>query len=181
MTHVADELYFVVKPRCQHCFNFVKILGGKYLLLNPFVFSYLHLTSILINSFSYEQIIAEDEEAFDVLYCIAFVMMDAQWLAMRASYMDFNVLSLSLSLIRIYICVNISHKHTDILFAELILGLNDYLHKINTRKFYKLHVHNWRESLHLKTLIEYRICLPLIFCTVSYFEVRHNCLVKFCI
>ena len=36
--------------------------------------------------------IAEDEEAFDVLYCIAFEMMDAQWLAMHASYMEFNVL-----------------------------------------------------------------------------------------
>lgn len=36
---------------------------------------------------------AEDEEAFDVLYCIAFEMMDAQWLAMHASYMEFNVLS----------------------------------------------------------------------------------------
>ncbi|KAF8409316.1 hypothetical protein HHK36_005390 [Tetracentron sinense] len=36
------------------------------------------------------KILGEDEEAFDVLYCIAFEMMDAQWLAMRASYMDFN-------------------------------------------------------------------------------------------
>jgi hypothetical protein len=33
----------------------------------------------------------EHEEAFDILYCIAFEMMDAQWLAMRASYMQFNV------------------------------------------------------------------------------------------
>lgn len=37
---------------------------------------------------------AEDEEAFDVLYCIAFEMMDAQWLAMHASYMNFNVIPL---------------------------------------------------------------------------------------
>ncbi|KAF9587416.1 hypothetical protein IFM89_002145 [Coptis chinensis] len=36
------------------------------------------------------KILSEDEEAFDVLYCIAFEMMDAQWLAMRASYMEFN-------------------------------------------------------------------------------------------
>jgi hypothetical protein len=34
---------------------------------------------------------AEDETAFDMLYCVAFEMMDAQWLAMRASYMEFNV------------------------------------------------------------------------------------------
>ncbi|XP_076947512.1 uncharacterized protein LOC143619472 isoform X2 [Bidens hawaiensis] len=56
---VVDDLCFAVKPRYQHCINFVKLLG-------------------------------EDEEAFDVLYCIAFVMMDAHWLAMRASYMEFN-------------------------------------------------------------------------------------------
>lgn len=29
--------------------------------------------------------------AFDNLYCVAFQMMDAQWLAKRASYMEFNV------------------------------------------------------------------------------------------
>lgn len=29
--------------------------------------------------------------AFDMLYCVAFEMMDAHWLAMRASYMEFNV------------------------------------------------------------------------------------------
>jgi hypothetical protein len=33
--------------------------------------------------------------AFDDLYCVAFQMMDAQWLAKRASYMEFNVNHLS--------------------------------------------------------------------------------------
>ncbi|KAL6885537.1 hypothetical protein ACP4OV_010316 [Aristida adscensionis] len=36
------------------------------------------------------KVLTEHEEAFDVLYCIAFEMMDAQWLAMRASYMQFK-------------------------------------------------------------------------------------------
>eukprot|EP00252_Welwitschia_mirabilis_P007456 TRINITY_DN1882_c0_g1_i3.p1 TRINITY_DN1882_c0_g1~~TRINITY_DN1882_c0_g1_i3.p1 ORF type:complete len:271 (+),score=49.09 TRINITY_DN1882_c0_g1_i3:759-1571(+) len=36
------------------------------------------------------KMLAENEWAFDLLYCIAFEVMDAQWLAMRASYMDFN-------------------------------------------------------------------------------------------
>jgi hypothetical protein len=53
--------------------------------------------------------IAEDEEAFDVLYCIAFEMMDAQWLAMHASYMEFNVHPLSLSL-------SLLHTHTAMKF-----------------------------------------------------------------
>ncbi|XP_024988951.1 ELMO domain-containing protein A-like isoform X1 [Cynara cardunculus var. scolymus] len=36
------------------------------------------------------KLLEETEEAFDILYCIAFAMMDAQWLAMRASYMEFK-------------------------------------------------------------------------------------------
>lgn len=36
------------------------------------------------------KLLEEDEFAFDRLYCVAFEMMDAQWLAMKASYMDFN-------------------------------------------------------------------------------------------
>lgn len=37
------------------------------------------------------ELLSEDEMAFDNLYCVAFQMMDAQWLAKRASYMEFNV------------------------------------------------------------------------------------------
>ncbi|XP_044481747.1 ELMO domain-containing protein A [Mangifera indica] len=36
------------------------------------------------------ELLKEDEMAFDSLYCVAFQMMDAQWLAKRASYMEFN-------------------------------------------------------------------------------------------
>ncbi|KAI4322648.1 hypothetical protein L6164_022321 [Bauhinia variegata] len=36
------------------------------------------------------KLVGEDEEAFDILFCIAFEMMDAQWLSMHASYMNFN-------------------------------------------------------------------------------------------
>uniref|UniRef100_A0A7N2M3X4 ELMO domain-containing protein n=1 Tax=Quercus lobata TaxID=97700 RepID=A0A7N2M3X4_QUELO len=36
------------------------------------------------------ELLGEDEMAFDNLYCVAFRMMDAQWLAKRASYMEFN-------------------------------------------------------------------------------------------
>ncbi|KAG5233421.1 phagocytosis and cell motility protein [Salix suchowensis] len=39
---------------------------------------------------TFVKLLGEDESAFDVLFCIAFEMMDAQWLAMRASYMEFN-------------------------------------------------------------------------------------------
>lgn len=36
------------------------------------------------------RILAEDEMAFDLLYCVAFKVMDTLWLAMHASYMEFN-------------------------------------------------------------------------------------------
>lgn len=40
---------------------------------------------------SFLNILATDENAFDMLYCVAFHILDAQWLARRASYMEFNV------------------------------------------------------------------------------------------
>ncbi|CAF2055633.1 unnamed protein product [Brassica oleracea var. botrytis] len=39
------------------------------------------------------EIIRENQSAFDLLYCIAFKLMDQQWLSMCASYMEFNVSS----------------------------------------------------------------------------------------
>ncbi|CAF1860456.1 unnamed protein product [Brassica oleracea var. botrytis] len=36
------------------------------------------------------EIIRENESAFDLLYCIAFKLMDQQWLSMCTSYMEFN-------------------------------------------------------------------------------------------
>ena len=35
--------------------------------------------------------LSHDEWAFDELFCVAFRLMDAHWLAKRASYMEFNV------------------------------------------------------------------------------------------
>ncbi|XP_073099319.1 uncharacterized protein [Elaeis guineensis] len=36
------------------------------------------------------QMLSEDEWAFDLLYCVAFLVMDKQWLEKNASYMEFN-------------------------------------------------------------------------------------------
>lgn len=46
------------------------------------------------------ELLAEDESAFDNLYCVAFCLMDAQWLAKRASYMEFNVILSTTSISR---------------------------------------------------------------------------------
>ncbi|MQL75238.1 hypothetical protein Taro_007623 [Colocasia esculenta] len=39
----------------------------------------------------FSKLLTDNERAFDLLYCIAFKLMDQQWLAMHASYMDFNL------------------------------------------------------------------------------------------
>ncbi|KAG0455247.1 hypothetical protein HPP92_024223 [Vanilla planifolia] len=36
------------------------------------------------------QMLAENEWTFDLLYCVAFMVMDKKWLEMNASYMEFN-------------------------------------------------------------------------------------------
>ncbi|XP_051149428.1 uncharacterized protein LOC127264095 [Andrographis paniculata] len=36
------------------------------------------------------ELLAEDGMAFDKIFCVAFKLLDAQWLAKRASYMEFN-------------------------------------------------------------------------------------------
>ncbi|MCL7033847.1 hypothetical protein MKW94_003375 [Papaver nudicaule] len=43
-----------------------------------------------VSGIRFLELLGKDEMAFDNLYCIAFQMMDAQWLAKRASYMEFN-------------------------------------------------------------------------------------------
>uniref|UniRef100_A0A0D3HR08 ELMO domain-containing protein n=1 Tax=Oryza barthii TaxID=65489 RepID=A0A0D3HR08_9ORYZ len=41
-------------------------------------------------SSQFVQLLREDEMAFDNLFCMAFQMLDAQWLTRQASYMEFN-------------------------------------------------------------------------------------------
>nr|POF18806.1 elmo domain-containing protein a [Quercus suber] len=69
----------------------------------PFAVAGVNITFMLIQMLDLESVkprtlvganflkfLAENESAFDLLYCITFKLMDQQWLNMRASYMDFN-------------------------------------------------------------------------------------------
>lgn len=69
----------------------------------PFAVAGVNITYMLIQMLDLEAVkprnlvgatflkfLAENESAFDLLYCITFKLMDHQWLSMRASYMDFN-------------------------------------------------------------------------------------------
>ncbi|AES80508.1 putative ELMO domain-containing protein [Medicago truncatula] len=69
----------------------------------PFAVAGVNITFMLIQMLDLEAVkprtlvgatflkfLAENESAFDLLYCITFKLMDNQWLSMHASYMDFN-------------------------------------------------------------------------------------------
>lgn len=86
---------------------------------------------------------AEDEEAFDLLFCIAFEMMDAQWLAMHASYMEFNVL---LSPLQIHCHIYILKTIAPLEFQTTKLFYPDIL--ISTVYFFLFHFFfgDWTEK-----------------------------------
>ncbi|KAF9687661.1 hypothetical protein SADUNF_Sadunf02G0116300 [Salix dunnii] len=72
----------------------------------PFAVAGVNITFMLIQMLDLEAVkprtlvgatflkfLAENDSAFDLLYCIAFKLMDHEWLTMQASYMDFNDLA----------------------------------------------------------------------------------------
>ncbi|XP_031397366.1 ELMO domain-containing protein A-like isoform X2 [Punica granatum] len=77
--------------------------GDRSMWEYPFAVAGVNITFMLIQMLDLEAVkprtfvgatflkfLSENEHAFDLLYCITFKLMDHQWLAMRASYMDFN-------------------------------------------------------------------------------------------
>ncbi|KAL0289838.1 UNVERIFIED_CONTAM: ELMO domain-containing protein A [Sesamum calycinum] len=77
--------------------------GDRSLWEYPFAVAGVNITFMLIQMLDLEAVkprtlvgatflkfLAENESAFDLLYCITFKLLDHEWLAMRASYMDFN-------------------------------------------------------------------------------------------
>ncbi|KAL3833055.1 hypothetical protein ACJIZ3_007791 [Penstemon smallii] len=77
--------------------------GDRALWEYPFAVAGVNITFMLIQMLDLEafkprtlvgatflKFLAENESAFDILYCITFKLMDNQWLDMHASYMDFN-------------------------------------------------------------------------------------------
>lgn len=77
--------------------------GDRALWEYPFAVAGVNITFMLIQMLDLEAVkprtlvgatflkfLAENESAFDLLYCITFKLLDHQWLEMHASYMDFN-------------------------------------------------------------------------------------------
>ncbi|XP_056862623.1 uncharacterized protein LOC108846383 isoform X3 [Raphanus sativus] len=80
-----------------------KQVGERSVWEYPFAVAGINITFMLIQMLDLEAVkprtivgatflkfLSENESAFDILYCIAFKLMDQQWLSMRASYMEFN-------------------------------------------------------------------------------------------
>ncbi|KAF3517155.1 hypothetical protein DY000_02061824, partial [Brassica cretica] len=81
-----------------------KQVGDRSVWEYPFAVAGVNITFMLIQMLGLEAVkprsivgetflrfLSVNESAFDLLYCIAFKLMDQQWLSMRASYMEFNV------------------------------------------------------------------------------------------
>ncbi|CAO2835263.1 unnamed protein product [Amaranthus hypochondriacus] len=77
--------------------------GDRALWEYPFAVAGVNITFMLIQMLDLEAVkprtlvgaiflkfLAENESAFDLLYCITFKLLDHLWLEMHASYMDFN-------------------------------------------------------------------------------------------
>ncbi|XP_010540213.1 PREDICTED: ELMO domain-containing protein A-like isoform X2 [Tarenaya hassleriana] len=90
-----------------------KQVGDRSVWEYPFAVAGVNITFMVIQMLDLEavkprtmvgatflKLLAENESAFDLLYCIAFKLMDHQWLTKRASYMDFNVRHLHLTVMK---------------------------------------------------------------------------------
>ncbi|KAI3918632.1 hypothetical protein MKX01_041952 [Papaver californicum] len=77
--------------------------GNRAMWEYPFAVAGVNITFMLVQMLDLEavkprtmtgivflKLLEENDDAFDILYCITFKLMDQQWLAMNASYMDFN-------------------------------------------------------------------------------------------
>ncbi|CAN6978595.1 hypothetical protein BRARA_I04157 [Brassica rapa] len=80
-----------------------KQVGDRSVWEYPFAVAGINITFMLIQMLGLEAVkpqsivgetflrfLSVNESAFDLLYCIAFKLMDQQWLSMHASYMEFN-------------------------------------------------------------------------------------------
>ncbi|XP_026382295.1 uncharacterized protein LOC113277401 [Papaver somniferum] len=93
--------------RADHQISFQRLLnkqGGKRATWQyPFSAAGVNITFMIMQMLDLEstkprtfvravfiQMLSEDEWAFDLLYCVAFVVMDKQWLDKNATYMEFN-------------------------------------------------------------------------------------------
>ncbi|PWZ20590.1 Vesicle-associated protein 2-1 [Zea mays] len=91
----------------EHQKSFQELLrkqnGDRAIWEYPFAVAGVNITFMLIQMLDLQSVkprslfgavflklLSENDQAFDILYCITFKLMDQQWLDMHATYMDFN-------------------------------------------------------------------------------------------
>lgn len=99
-----ENLLFFAKTFSTSYQHLVKKQGGKRATWEyPFAVAGVNITFMLIQMLNLDapkgrnfvravflQMLSENHWAFDLLYCVAFAVMDKQWLEKNASYMEFN-------------------------------------------------------------------------------------------
>ncbi|KAK9051494.1 hypothetical protein SSX86_028121 [Deinandra increscens subsp. villosa] len=100
---LENLLYFARNFQKSFQVLLTKQEGDRSMWEYPFAVAGVNITFMLIQMLDLEAVkprtlvgatflkfLSDNESAFNLLYCIAFMLMDHQWLAIRASYMDFN-------------------------------------------------------------------------------------------
>ncbi|XP_059657696.1 uncharacterized protein LOC132304152 [Cornus florida] len=99
-----ENLLFFAKTFSTSFQQLLKKQGGERALWEyPFAVAGVNITFMIMQMLDLDatkprtfvrgvflQILSENEWAFDLLYCVAFVVMDKQWLERNANYMEFN-------------------------------------------------------------------------------------------
>nr|GEZ06746.1 hypothetical protein [Tanacetum cinerariifolium] len=98
---IEKDYFFMILKSFQDLLR--KQEGDRAMWEYPFAVAGVNVTFMLIQMLDLEAVkprtfvgatflkfLSENESAFDLLYCITFKLMDHRWLAMHASYMDFN-------------------------------------------------------------------------------------------
>ncbi|CAN8312868.1 unnamed protein product, partial [Cochlearia groenlandica] len=99
-----ENLLFFAKTFSTSFQRLLKKQGGKRAAWEyPFAVDGINITFMIIQLLDLEaskprtfvrpiflQMLSENEWAFDMLYCVAFTLMDKQWLDKNATYMEFN-------------------------------------------------------------------------------------------
>ncbi|XP_020107620.1 ELMO domain-containing protein A isoform X2 [Ananas comosus] len=83
-----ENLLFFAKTFSTSFQRLLKKQGGQRATWEyPFAVAGVNITFMIMQMLDLQ---SKDEWAFDLLYCVAFVVMDKQWLEKNASYMEFN-------------------------------------------------------------------------------------------
>ncbi|KAG8641629.1 hypothetical protein MANES_12G012400v8 [Manihot esculenta] len=83
-----ENLLFFAKTFSISFQRLLKKQGGKRSAWEyPFAVAGVNITFMIMQMLDLD---AKNEWAFDLLYCVAFVVMDKQWLEKNATYMEFN-------------------------------------------------------------------------------------------